>query len=863
MKIKINKKQAINEITEEEYEFIEEALKIPPSELPFSNIFGNKYRVLGNFETLNEEHPLTKMIEYLELNGWSLEPHVDKQPLKFTKSYRVIKPMASDRTEIDTTPATRTITLTLQKIIQNMAKAFENSLPKMAEQYEQLGDEVTKARNRVTKASQNLEAPRDWSFLAENEEELEKLVDNMTKLQMRQVALGVKLRNTLNMYLRPTDANRPVRHVADKDSVMSRGIVKTIKEFQDTISDERQMYKWQESFSGLFAPAYVIFSRHPVDVYRMSDFTEITSCHSPPSRKKEGRGFDDYNICALAEAYANGMIAYTVPASEFEDNNIEPTQEGIDEYEDQELFYDDERNEGALEPTSRLRIRRTAYTDPNTGDVVSLAVPDSREYGKMVGGFREYVRDYIANIQEDSIKKVFQSAVDGEEDGAFLINLENFERFGGSYEDSGAAVRQNIPLMFASALDMEPVKLDSYGYIRYDRALQKELKSTTDEAMGMSLEMAQEEAESIAQNASMERRWWWEVLMDEDYDNRIFIEDIKPIVFVDLPEDVDVANKFREINEVFDDYRDNFSLPYNNDVLEPDLISAFAGGQDAESGYTFNNPFLKIEYPNLQQIAYQSGEPYTLENLQSSLEALEESSRDGGMSLALATDPYVEDGFDTIAAKLLALRGFVDDNDFYLTQVADAYSAERYKEWEEQNESYDYVGAIEILTDITYTSTLSIDLSVLQERGGYTPKQAAALLIMLGQDEALQRFLINEINKECQIAAGDADSWNGMAIPFTITGPNNYSSIEEIFEDDPDGEVDDSFDLRMELDQDDVRTKGERTALAALLEQYDEAEMAELILAFSEPLKAKMRELVPPEPTNENKKRMKVRMIRG
>ena len=113
MKIKIKQKKVINEITEEEYGFIEEALKIPPSELPFSNIFGDKYRVLGNFQTLNEEHPLTKMIEYLEFNGWSLEPHVDKQPLKFTKSYRVIKPMASDRTEIDTTPATRTITLTI------------------------------------------------------------------------------------------------------------------------------------------------------------------------------------------------------------------------------------------------------------------------------------------------------------------------------------------------------------------------------------------------------------------------------------------------------------------------------------------------------------------------------------------------------------------------------------------------------------------------------------------------------------------------------------------------------------------------------------------------------------------------------
>jgi hypothetical protein len=67
----------------------------------------------------------------------------------------------------------------------------------------------------------------------------------------------------------------------------------------------------------------------------------------------------------------------------------------------------------------------------------------------------------------------------------------------------------------------------------------------------------------------------------------------------------------------------------------------------------------------------------------------------------------------------------------------------------------------------------------------------------------------------------------------------------------------------MELDQSDVSTKGEKAALAALLEQYEPDEMAELILAFSKPLKAKMQELFPAQPTNENKKRMKVRMIRG
>ena len=98
-----------------------------------------------------------------------------------------------------------------------------------------------------------------------------------------------------------------------------------------------------------------------------------------------------------------------------------------------------------------------------------LAVPDSRDYGLDVGGFKEYVRDYIADIQKDDIEKIFPSMVAGVEDGDTIIDLDNLERFGGSYEDSGMAVRQNLPLMFASALGLDPVKFVSAGYIKYDR----------------------------------------------------------------------------------------------------------------------------------------------------------------------------------------------------------------------------------------------------------------------------------------------------------------------------------------------------------------------------------------------------------
>ena len=46
----------------------------------------------------------------------------------------------------------------------------------------------------------------------------------------------------------------------------------------------------------------------PIDVMRMSDFDNIESCHSPPSR----RGDNSYYKCAVAEAHGHGPVAYVV-----------------------------------------------------------------------------------------------------------------------------------------------------------------------------------------------------------------------------------------------------------------------------------------------------------------------------------------------------------------------------------------------------------------------------------------------------------------------------------------------------------------------------------------------------------------------
>ena len=55
----------------------------------------------------------------------------------------------------------------------------------------------------------------------------------------------------------------------------------------------------------------IVITRDPVDIFRMSDFNQISSCHSPPSRPSPSG--NDYYKCAVAEAMGHGAVAYVVP----------------------------------------------------------------------------------------------------------------------------------------------------------------------------------------------------------------------------------------------------------------------------------------------------------------------------------------------------------------------------------------------------------------------------------------------------------------------------------------------------------------------------------------------------------------------
>ena len=207
----------------------------------------------------------------------------------------------------------------------------------------------------------------------------------------------------------------------------------------------------------------IIITRHPIDVMRMSDFENITSCHSPPSRSG---GTNEYYKCAVAEAQGHGALAYVV---ETEDLLAETNTSNIDsaeqEIQEGEIFYDDERPDStsgvSLEPISRTRLRQMRYYDTDTpkrwDDGTELAVPEERIYGVGIPGLADRVRDWAKENQEDVLANMPQ---DDE-----MIDLNRFWIFGGSYEDTAHAEGRKKLL---SALTGLP-ELDFTGEVKQNR----------------------------------------------------------------------------------------------------------------------------------------------------------------------------------------------------------------------------------------------------------------------------------------------------------------------------------------------------------------------------------------------------------
>jgi hypothetical protein len=181
----------------------------------------------------------------------------------------------------------------------------------------------------------------------------------------------------------------------------------------------------------------IIITRHPVDVLRMSDFDDITSCHSPPSRpQSEG----SYYKCAVAEAHGHGALAYVVNNSDLEEEfgtgNLIAIEKSSAFQEAQDLFYDDARDTGAeIEPVSRLRLRQVRHfktEQPKRHDEgTQIAVPERKVYGIDIPGLRDKVMEWVRANQEEAMLSAPTRGSAPKE-----VNLDQFIKYGGSYEDN-------------------------------------------------------------------------------------------------------------------------------------------------------------------------------------------------------------------------------------------------------------------------------------------------------------------------------------------------------------------------------------------------------------------------------------------
>lgn len=152
---KFLKEQEVNEAIQKEIYYLDEALQIPISELPFSNIFGNSYRIIEPVNSLKKKTPLARVVFALTKFGWEVaQPKDGKILCSKTKITHFIdgkgKPGVSRKTT----------TLNLPKVMGSVIKFVEETRPKLLKE---IGPIAMQGAKRYTDTSKDL--PEDAKYI--------------------------------------------------------------------------------------------------------------------------------------------------------------------------------------------------------------------------------------------------------------------------------------------------------------------------------------------------------------------------------------------------------------------------------------------------------------------------------------------------------------------------------------------------------------------------------------------------------------------------------------------------------------------------------------------------------------------------
>jgi len=256
-------------------------------------------------------------------------------------------------------------------------------------------------------------------------------------------------------------------------------------------ANEYFLKPWMREYKDEANAMAVMITRHPIDVLRLSDFSNMKySCWS------EG---GQYGHCSKDEALTGGPVAFMVPKAEIEKVSLQDLQ-GLEE-----VFSDtDIGSEGktTAEPKSRLRLISLRNEDGE-----ELAIPAQKVYGVNVPGFKGIVSDFMWKAQKDIIVRA-GSAED------FVEELSNgfWERTGGAYSDqeqSGRRLGELIAKMIPeAAVSSEQLGAITGTNIPYD------VYSGSDEDIDNQIDQVQDQLDQLSQrwgNALTHVSVWMEV----------------------------------------------------------------------------------------------------------------------------------------------------------------------------------------------------------------------------------------------------------------------------------------------------------------------------------------------------------------
>ena len=459
----LSDEKTIEEATDEEVAYLDDILhNLNPTDLSFNNIFGDKMRIIEPMKIQDEKFEQLKNL--LIRAGYkpdfktglatyymiTLPAKEDMRPTSLMLTAKQIKGLFDDEGELDRENYSRLSDEEFEKVKKGFKKK-QIKIGKLLQKGSRLYDAAHKAWDDAEEIK-----PEDFGVEPDKYDP-----DDTVNVDKYRAAAEAATKKS------QTDFNK-LKDVFPDTVSSASSTVNIFKDLADWWNKKSTFYRENPEDAALTdSPYSIIYTRHPIDVMRMSDFDNIESCHSPPSRRV--RGGDSYYKCAVAEAHGHGPVAYVVRNEDllnllYADTDTQNTAKDLQglldlyEKEDKEFFEDLDRGVGDITPLSRVRLKKLV----NPKMEISLAVPSTRTYGKRFPDLYRNISDFTKEKQEKEIKKIDASrdAADPD-DSAFKddkFDLGNWERFGGSYEDAG----DNANAAIAQWLDVNTTGLSRY-----------------------------------------------------------------------------------------------------------------------------------------------------------------------------------------------------------------------------------------------------------------------------------------------------------------------------------------------------------------------------------------------------------------